>query len=166
MTSSEKPIVWTTPHHPIDRREIARVEEAWCIRFPKEYIEIALTGHGGHPSADVLEVEGWGRRLFGELDNFVPESQSHIVHAWAAYFNRLPSRVFPFADDGGGNPFAFDYRKGPENPAIFYFHHEFSDDNGIMIENWVADSFAEFLNTLKHDPLMDDEEFEEDEEIE
>ena len=49
--ASGKPIVWTMPRYPVGRREIARVEVAWGIRFPDEYVEIALTARGGHPGS-------------------------------------------------------------------------------------------------------------------
>jgi len=156
MTTS-KPVVWTTRSEPADPKEIARVEASWCIRFPADYVELVRTYHGGHPSADVVNLPGGGRTLFNALFGFDRDGPDHIASRWGNCFEYLPIRVFPFADDGPGNLFAFDYRTHPDNPSIIFLDHESWDDEGYFETSPVAGSFGEFISSLQHDPVLEEE---------
>ncbi|GFN33197.1 SMI1/KNR4 family protein [Paenibacillus xylaniclasticus] len=47
-----------------------------------------------------------------------------IFYTYNAFKDCLPERVFPFADNGGGDLFLFDYRKNVNEPTIVFLDHE------------------------------------------
>lgn len=55
---------------------------------------------------------------------------------------RYPVGLLPFADDTGGNVWAFDYRDDPASPSIVFIDHEMDGEAGITA---VAPDFASLL---------------------
>jgi hypothetical protein len=55
-------------------------------------------------------------------------------------------RILPFASDAGGYFLCFDYRHTSKNPPVILWIRDNSEDKDIAI---VADSFEEFINSLK-----------------
>lgn len=56
--------------------------------------------------------------------------------------DRYPTGLFPFADDTGGNYWAFDFRANPGSPAVVFIDHEIEGEGGVTRE---ADSFGAFM---------------------
>jgi hypothetical protein len=54
----------------------------------------------------------------------------------------IDPKVIPFADDGGGNSWCFDYRKSNTNPSIVWHFHEAFADKSLEFR---AKNFEEFL---------------------
>ena len=44
---------------------------------------------------------------------------------------RYPAGLLPFADDTGGNLWAFDYRADPASPSIAFIDHELDGEAGV-----------------------------------
>jgi hypothetical protein len=65
-----------------------------------------------------------------------------IDFAFEHMMPRYPAGLFPFADDTGGNLWAFDYRSDPAHPAIVFIDHELDGDEGVTPE---APDFATLL---------------------
>jgi hypothetical protein len=55
---------------------------------------------------------------------------------------RYPVGLLPFADDTGGNVWAFDYRDDPASPSIVFIDHEMDGEAGLTA---VAPDFASLL---------------------
>jgi hypothetical protein len=75
-----------------------------------------------------------------------------------------PDKIFPFANDGGGNVLYFDYRNNESNPSIvFQFHERAISKNDLNdsdleerpLKEWlndslypIADSFEQLIDML------------------
>lgn len=55
---------------------------------------------------------------------------------------RYPAGLLPFADDTGGNLWAFDYRADPASPSIVFIDHEQDGEAGVTA---VASDFSSLL---------------------
>ena len=55
---------------------------------------------------------------------------------------RYPAGLLPFADDTGGNLWAFDYRADPASPSIAFIDHELDGEAGVTA---VAPNFSSLL---------------------
>ena len=55
---------------------------------------------------------------------------------------RYPAGLLPFADDTGGNLWAFDYRADPASPCIAFIDHELDGEAGVTA---VAPDFSSLL---------------------
>ncbi|MBC9209636.1 SMI1/KNR4 family protein [Roseomonas aerophila] len=60
--------------------------------------------------------------------------------------NRYPAGLLPFADDTGGNVWAFDTRTRPGDPAVVFIDHEHAGEDGIFP---VAPDFDAFMAMLE-----------------
>jgi SMI1-KNR4 cell-wall len=69
-------IKWESWDEPVSLEEIKKVETTFSVKFPKEYIEIAMEYHGGHVSPHLFQVEG-KERVFGTLLSFDREVVEH-----------------------------------------------------------------------------------------
>jgi hypothetical protein len=158
------PVVWTTRYAPAKQEEIERVEAAWHIRFPADFLEIARPYHGGHPAPDspylvrhIIDLSGGDDTVLNNLLTFEREDRYYIVRTWGAIFDYLPARVFPFAEDSGGSYFAFDYRDTPAEPTILFLDHECLTDDGYFTQVPLTTTFTEFVALLRYDPELIDE---------
>jgi hypothetical protein len=115
------------------------LENYWKIKFPKEYIDIVTKHDGSQPDVMCSNKE-WKRGFitiqkchdektgfaFLRYTNAESIEQASIFIAYKAFKDCLPDpeKIFPFADDGGGNIYFFDYRKNSCEPAIVFLDHE------------------------------------------
>lgn len=148
-------VTWQWSKAPITRKRIAKVEEQWGIRFPEDYIECALLHHGGHPSADVLDVPGRPGAVFNHLLSYVDAHSENenpgISQTYSLLKARLPKGVYPFAADPFGNYLCFDYRdKAKSGPSIVFWDHEFSR-NREKAFTYVCGTFTELVRMLYSD---------------
>lgn len=148
----EHPITWETRNRPISEEAVAKVEACWRIRFPDDYRALVLAFDEGTPDTDVFHLPDGDRVLFSNLFSLNPESSFNILHAWVSRFEYLPARIFPFADDGGGNFYCFDYRETDENPPVVFLFHDPMDEPIPA-----AASFAELLDRLEADSNFDED---------
>ena len=63
---------------------------------------------------------------------------------------RYPVGLLPFADDTGGNLWAFDYRNDPASPSIAFIDHELDGEAGVTA---VAPDFSSLLARIGVTPL-------------
>ena len=174
----EKKVLWNWDKE-LSNEKIIELEKLWNIKLPKEYVEIIkehdvasvrmeLDGdlyihcgidipkwHGGRAGVRLLDYKG-----YGGIETW------SIVWSHEAFKECLPEpeKIFPFADDGGGNIFFFDYRNSDTEPSIVFLDHEESiiedelDEDELeerTVAEWqdltlykVADSFSEFLDKI------------------
>ncbi len=156
---------------------VCEIEKIWNVKFPKEYVEIIQKCDGGRPKINnkhgelksaLLDVEKFGPigPCLLSLSNGNDIKSSTIMVTYNAFKETLPipEKIFPFADDGGGNHLYFDYRMNENNPSIVFQHHEKAiskDDLSELdlkkrpLKEWlneslypVADSFEALLEML------------------
>ncbi|MFD1950403.1 SMI1/KNR4 family protein [Sphingomonas arantia] len=84
--------------------------------------------------------------LVAPLDRLEKAERSYaIAFAIDHMMPRYPAGLLPFADDTGGNLFAFDYRADPAAPSIVFIDHELDGEDGITP---VAPDFASLLRRI------------------
>jgi len=143
--------VGSASFEPLDATELSAIESALGARLPPDYRwflstfgesdleampEFPLPGGGG-----VLPGIFFGRRIVDEARTFE---------------ERLPHRVVPINDDGGGNLVCLSLR--PDSYGAVYFHHhgvgpdeEAADPDQARMDTLVrlAPGFAEFVAELR-----------------
>ena len=59
---------------------------------------------------------------------------------------QLPERLFPIAEDGGGDLLCLDFRGGSAAPPVVYWSHEVGGAEGVVP---VADGFTQLVSLLE-----------------
>jgi hypothetical protein len=148
-------IEWSKCDPAVDRSAVTEIEHGLGVRFPEDYVQCVLIKGGGRPWPNGVRV-GDGETVFNTLFNF------NMPHAWQAVTpgrlidryasltsqKLLPPKTYPFANDPGGNYFAFDYHQSATAPAIVFLDHESQDADGHFETSFVAHSFTEMLDQM------------------
>jgi cell wall assembly regulator SMI1 len=146
-------LTWEDCETPVDDKRINEIERALGVKFPSSFRQVIQSCHGGTPVErrefyyqDPIigkMTSGIGALLTlkpdDELDGIL-ETTLNLTGA-----GRLPNKVIPFAEDGGGDLMCLDYREDPDHPKVVYWSHEEEEDQSIIP---LADSFTEFLDGL------------------
>jgi cell wall assembly regulator SMI1 len=146
-------LTWEGCEPPVDDEGIQEIERALGVEFPSSFREIIQSCHGGTP-VERREffyrdptigkmASGLGALLTLNLDDEL-SGILETVHSMTST-GRLPDKVIPFAEDGGGDLICLDYREDPDHPKVVYWSHEEEPERSIIP---LADSFAEFLDEL------------------
>ena len=127
-------------------KDRARLEALAGGPLPPGYWELATAHQGDALDQDLVEDAAFESLVL--LLVLPPErlGKSEISYSIAFAMEhtmpRYPVGLFPFADDTGGNLWAFDYRANPANPAIVFIDHELEGEEGVTT---VAPDFATLL---------------------
>lgn len=163
----------------ISDKIVSELENIWNIRFPDKYLQITaqhdgskikILGDNGEWKEGIISIPGWRGKYavveFLGYANAVAVTSTGVFIAYNAYKECLPepNRILPFAIDGGGNLFFFDYRKNAKEPAIVFLDHERAiteedlsaeDLEKKPLKEWqesnlypVCNSFSEFLDLI------------------
>jgi len=137
-------------HHRPSRLDRNRIERAIQGRLPDSYWNLVCE-HQGSTLEATLEICGQGEVNFGVLllvaspddeeDNYYYCVETCLENMRGYY----PDGILPFADDTGGNYWAFDFRDALNEPSIVFIDHEVAGEEGII---HVADSFDFFMAKL------------------
>ncbi|GLS42633.1 SMI1/KNR4 family protein [Methylobacterium brachythecii] len=126
-----------------------RLEVLAGARLPDRYWQVVCEHQGQVLDTDGLVLPDEGEINFGVLLlALAPKSLSKsdasytVEDCYRSMEDRYPAGLFPFADDTGGNYWAFDFRADPANPAVVFVDHEESGADGVTL---AADSFAAFM---------------------
>jgi hypothetical protein len=107
--------------------DVAAVEQRLGVSFPDDYRAFLLQINGGVPRPGK-----WVKQIFS-LGSDVPPDASFEV----AYDNlkvrqeRIPRRMIPVADDGGGNLYCIS-TTGTDRGVVYYWFHEDEDDEDAI----------------------------------
>lgn len=124
----------------------ARLEAFADGSLPPGYWELA-TAHQGE-ALDKNLVQDPAFEAFVLLLVSLPEqlekadASYSIASAVEEMMSRYPAGLLPFADDTGGNLWAFDYRINPAVPSIVFIDHELEGHEGVIS---MAPDFASLL---------------------
>jgi hypothetical protein len=126
----------------------ARLERLAGAALPDAYWRMVGL-HQGEVLDTELELDGEGAINFGVLllavsPQVVEKRNSSycIEDCLDSMEDRYAAGLLPFADDTGGNYWAFDFRTHATDPAVVFIDHELSGDDGVTP---AADSFAAFM---------------------
>jgi hypothetical protein len=133
----------------VEELEIAKLERAMKVRFPKSYRNFLLTHNGGRPIPAGFELDLDGDRQRWQVHFFfsVNDSVKSCRLDWNEEVTRetRPPGVLPIAHDDFGNTFYLRTTEGMADSVYF----------GPTPWNWqktkltkVADTFSDFLQML------------------
>ena len=133
--------------------QVTEVEGLVGAPLPADYLGFLSFSNGGAVEVDTFDVEAPGGRQEWNVDYFFHISSD--TRAWDSvvsnYMHRWPGArrhraILPIATDGGGNLLCLDLREG-RDCVVLWVHDE---------PSWpflhVADSFAEFIDSLRRNP--------------
>lgn len=124
----------------------ARLEALANASLPPGYWDLAVAHQGEALDQDLVQDPAF--EAFVLLLVLPPErlDERHasysVAFAMEHAMPRYPVGLLPFADDTGGNLWAFDYRADSAAPAIVFIDHELEGAEGVVA---VAPDFASLL---------------------
>ncbi|MGG3283315.1 SMI1/KNR4 family protein [Paenibacillus solani] len=159
-------VEWRSWDEPVTKIEVENVGEKLGVKFPLDYIEVAMNYNGAHVSPELFQVEGT-EKVFGTLLTYDQEDDEHIIEVFNEYRDTLPKWIIPFAFDPSGNLLCFDYKEHEDNPIVVFWEHENAAEKETLMQeeglseeqteerarekiSYVAATFTEFLDKL-HD---------------
>ncbi|MCK8827923.1 SMI1/KNR4 family protein [Natroniella acetigena] len=140
-------IKWIFDKGSISKEIIKKVEDELGVKFPEDYKKIVKRNNGAQPDPDVYDFAERKEAVFNSLLGFNLEEKGNILDVYNDVKDRLPEKIYPFADDPFGNLICFDYRENLENPKIVFWEHEQLEGD----ISYICDSFSELLSKL-YDP--------------
>jgi hypothetical protein len=142
--------------------KIRELEGLWNVRFPEAYVNIVTKHDGAQPGVindnnvwkeGIIQIPRWHGKYagFGFLGytNADTVERTRVFKAYKVFKDCLPipEKIFPFAADGGGNLFFFDYRQSDNEPAIVFLDHgEAITEEDIPEEDLAKKPLIEWLN--------------------
>jgi cell wall assembly regulator SMI1 len=135
--------------------DIRQIESQLGIPFPKEFKQILKLAQGKTSIPSLIESEEVCQVVFGSIFHVLPEvSPSYSIKSMKDTWDEYYPYLLPIADSGDGCFFAYDLRKGIENPPVIFVNAEADPEDEDQSENllFVASSLTELLSNLRdHD---------------
>ena len=135
-------------------------ERDWEFKLPSGYREFLLKHNGGTPNLDcfTFENEPDNGSIIQCFFGIYPDHNYDLIETIKTYKvreNRLPKRLFPIANDCGGNLICISVMN-PDRGKIYFWDHEQEtdppDDSNLTL---IANSFEDFLDGLHEAPKLD-----------
>lgn len=137
-------------NHTADIASVESLEADLCIKFPKDYLKVAMVHQGKVPNPNQINV---GEKItsVGVLFLISPDYDykgSTIKSNVMFIEGDVPQGVVPIVGSGGGSVFAFDFRRSSDTPSIVFVDSDKEGDDAIT---FLSDSFSGFLSMLRDD---------------
>ncbi len=139
-------IKWICENDALSNEFIGYTEEKLGIKFPLDFIRIAMQNDGGYPSPNRYTLNET-QEIFNNLLSFDEDDISNIIQTYKDVEDRLLENVIPFAEDPFGNLICFDYRKN-DVPSIVFWDHEIAFSDKAKAIAFICDSFSDLLDML------------------
>lgn len=126
----------------------ARIERRIGYRLPESYWQLVVREQGRSPQEASIDLPVEGEVMFGILllvlagDRLQVEASYSVERSLDNMQDFYPNGIVPFADDTGGNYWAFDFRRNPATPSIVFVDHEIDGEDGLTR---AAGSFDDFI---------------------
>lgn len=131
---------------------LSRLEAEWNVILPEDFKSVVQNNNYGYPVPNVFDTEKTKGRVFAGLLNFDLREKSNVLKDYLAIKDRLPVKIYPFAEDSSGNFICFDFTT--PKPTVILWNHEGRIVNGkdTYDVEFVADSFTDLLSKLYVSP--------------
>jgi hypothetical protein len=134
----------------VDIGSVESLETDLHIKFPKDYLEIAMIHQGKVPNPNQIKI---GERItsVGVLFLITPDDEyrGSTIKANTVFLeDDIPKGIIPIVSSGGGSVFALDFRKSNDTPSIVFVNSDKECDEAI---SFLSDSFGSFLSLLRDD---------------
>jgi hypothetical protein len=143
---------------PTSTAAIEAFERERGLALPALYKQFLLVTNGGRPTSPLFPIDGMALNPQGSIQFFLgvenrkwPVYDLAETHDW--YAGGIPHGVVPIACTGMGDYICLDLRDGKERVAFWDHRHFWGTGEWRESDLYhVADSFAEFLASLRPDP--------------
>jgi hypothetical protein len=131
---------------------INTLECFWDVKLPKSYKDFILSTNGGTPDKKIFFMsngeEGSVKSFFGIIADY----SYGLLERIKMFSERIPKNMLPIANDSGGNLILLSVR-GADYGRLYFWDHNWEAEEGkepaYSNLTLVADSFNEFINSLK-----------------
>lgn len=134
------------------KRELTALEKKLGVRLPDAYREFLLRINGGRPrTLDAFDIGKKNSSLINMLYSMRrddDEEEFTIYQEHLLFEDRIPKDLLPVGEDQGGSQICLGI--GKENYGkVFFWDMEYEDEQPTYDNVYpIADSFAEFLDSL------------------
>jgi cell wall assembly regulator SMI1 len=131
---------------PLTLQDIAAIEAALGLRFPRGLRDSYLRSNGGRPDPYVYEDDTLDTVVSEALPLTAVDEDSTAVATYRALVlekQLVPAHFFPFAVDGGGNYFFVDCHSS--DASVYFFDHDTAGEHVRALDIGID----EFWNRLK-----------------
>jgi hypothetical protein len=136
---------------------IEKFEDKHGLTLPERYKQFLLTSNGGVPETPAFPIEGFASNPLGAIQVFfgidarLPTSD--LVQVCDMYRGGFPEGIVPIACTDGDDFVCLDLRSGSDRVAFWDKRHFWGTGEWRERDLYhVADSFEEFLATLRPNP--------------
>lgn len=136
---------------PLDEKFLSSVEQFWQFKLPQDYRKFLLCYNGGYPCKTIFNFDDSSSVIdcfYGFMKDFI----KNILIKYRDIGIRYPINTLPIGDDVFGNLILLSV-KGPDRGKIYFWDHEMEVEDGETPDysnlTLIADSFDEFINSLK-----------------
>lgn len=129
--------------------DIKQIEHQLGLSFPEEFKQVLKIAQGKTPVLEIIDSEELCEVPFGPVFHVLPEIKPlYSIKDMKEFWDKNLPGFLPIAEAGDGCIFAYDLRKGAENPPVIFINADVSpdDDDSIL---FVANSLTELLSNLK-----------------
>lgn len=142
-------IEWISAQKLINKVNVAEIEELLGIKLPEDFVTCALKNNGGYPVPNMFYSKNGKEEIFNNLLSFDSSNPVYMLNTYNSVKDRLIERIYPFAEDPGGNLICFDYRESNLlNPKVVLWDHEVAHKFPEKAISYVCNTFTELLNSL------------------
>ena len=133
---------------------IVEKEKSLGFSLPNDYRDFLKLYNGGIPEKLFFSFKGTKEdsSLVDRLFGFIENEYRNIIEYHRSYKKRIPSNALPIGIDPGGNLILLSV-SGPDYGKVYFWDHDWEVEDGQIPDysnlTLIADSFEEFLNSLK-----------------
>jgi len=142
--------------------QIEEIEQYVGLDFPSNYKNHLLQYNGGQCTPNIFRFNENGKWTESCIDLFLAiydgeyDNLKEYIRIYKLDEKRLPIHLLPFAHDPGGNLICISCANEDEGYVYFWDHeneidYSISDDKNYSNLYFVANSFNEFILSLKED---------------
>ena len=161
MYKRYKNLIIEDPDDPPTHYEIRAIEQALEAKLPYDFLDFLDVANGGNwgdyhftvPLKPRPEDMGFGQIFSTKRYSYRSFLDKLAIHTSPEYVFRIPKKVLPIAEDGGGSYLYLDFRV-KDKSSVVAFIHGLPSWTGLHQKDTViqiADSFTDYLNGLKFD---------------
>jgi hypothetical protein len=147
MELNANTIIFFDQEESISDRDIQQLEDLVGFKFPQSYREHILKYNGGRCKPNVYSFSEDGQITESDLNVFLslPDELRDYILDYKVEDIRILENFLPIAEDSLGNLVCI-CCEGEDAGRIYFWDHEREGEENI---HFIADSFDEFLNSLK-----------------
>ena len=145
----------------LDETFLKALEQVWGFKLPTDYRNFLLEHNGGYPEKPVFDFKNDSEdgSVLSMFFCIYPDFNHNLLDNLKIYQHRIPSHMFPIADDDCGNLILLSV-KNPDRGKIYFWDHEMECEEGEEPDysnlSLIADSFEEFCDKLREKELPEE----------